>query len=366
MKKLIIFLFFLISFFQLLYSLFKIYQQGLFLPDFALFYQEGLDLRQGINPYTRVTKPCSYPPTALMLFHLLPFLPFAWSQVIWTLLSILALILSAILLSRNFRQALLFLAFSFLAFPVKYNLGMGQINLLLLLFITLNFYFWQKRKDFLSGLFLSLSLMLKLTPVLLVLFFLLRKKFRLVLSSFLFSFFGLGLSFLLLGKELFSSYFLKALPDYLNIIENNFYYNQSLLGSLGRLFESSRITLVVFLFLSGVFLFLSFWKSSKDNKVAWSSVLTANILLSGFSWQHHLVILLPAMVITAQKLVKKRRKWPWWSFLGIIYFLIAYNIKNPFPLMGSLWGNFLLSHGTWGMILLWRLLFSLSNQRCQE
>jgi len=47
-------------------------------------------------------------------------------------------------------------------FPVKFTLGMGQINNVVLLMVTLFIYFHVKKRELLSGLFLAITIALNL------------------------------------------------------------------------------------------------------------------------------------------------------------------------------------------------------------
>ncbi len=331
------------------------------MPDLAdFYYQSGLDLRSGIIPYSKTTDPVAFPPAALFVFYLLSFLPLLPLQVFWTLLSFSSLLVSIGLLAKNKKELFVFTSLAFLSFPVKFTFGMGQINHFILLFVTLNLIFFLKNKDFLSGLFLALSLLLKMTPVLLLPFFLLRKKFRLIFWCFFCLLLVFIFPYFFFGKTVYQDYFFTALPRLFNSFGNSFYYNQSLLAMITRLLGKVPVTMAVYIMSVVLILVSTFIRVVAPRRAPakdYLLILTANLLLNGICWQHHLVFLLPAMVILYQQLVKNSRKRLWLVFLGVAFLLVSVNIKNPHNLMGSLWGNFFLSHGTWGIAFLWLLLF---------
>ena len=363
----------LASFGQLFFGLFKIFQSGGILPDLAnYYYQSGVNLRQGINPYTKLVEPISYPPPALVLFYLTAFGSLYRVQIIWTWLSFLALLASVVMLSRNRGDAVIFLAFVWLSFPIKFTFGMGQVNHFILLFIVLNYIFYLKRKDILSGIFLGLALLFKPIFVLLILFFFGRKKTKILTAAL--AVFGLGwlASYFVMDQKIFFSFFPVALPRLVNNFGNNFYYNQSLQAALTRILGTNYLVLVIYFLLVLVVLVMTFAKifcypikQSEDrffqDELAYSLVLVANLLLTGLTWQHHLIFLIPPMIVLYRILAKKRSKKLWWFLLGLIYLLLASNIRNPQIFMHTFWGNLLLSHGTIGVILLWFIL-SINNR----
>ena len=69
--------------------------------------------------------------------------------------------------------------------PLIKTLRTGQANILALFFVALSFAFYQKKKEFLSGLFLAVAILSKLTPAILVLYWILKKEYRLVKYTFL-------------------------------------------------------------------------------------------------------------------------------------------------------------------------------------
>lgn len=346
MVRRLLYIFFALAIFQFLFSFGKLYQRGLYLPDFENFYKEGVYLKQGLDPYKREIRPCTYPPTTLSVFSTFQNIPFLLAQNLWFWLSVICLILSVILFAKNTTEFLLFLGASLIFFPTKFTLSSGQINLFVLLFVCLNYYFWRKKKEVWSGIFLGVALMLKLTPLFLVLFFIINKKFKLLLSTLLSGVVGLLISIIVLGKEKVIYYFTNVLPTLGIGFGNGYYYNQSFTGLIAR-FSLPSIIFYMFLFLM---LGITLVKKNKP-EIIFAMVLILNTLFSVFSWQHHLVFLLPALFIIYKNIKEKNKLER--IVLIFIFMLLAINIKNPQIFMGSFFGNLILSHATFGMILLW-------------
>lgn len=363
--NLLIMLFFVFSSGLLLFSLLRIYKTEFILPDFAsYFYQSGIDLRNNVNPYIKGVNPIGYPPPALLLFKSFSYFPLSTAQLLWSFLSIASLVLAIVLLSRNFKETLLFSSLAFLSFPVKFTLGMGQINHIILLFIVLNLIFWLKGKEFLSGVFLGLALLFKPIFPLLLLFFFGLRKWWLLLATSVTVVIGWLISFLFLGNYLIKDFFSYGMPKGFFGFGNNFYYNQSLQAMLTRLLGTSQAVLVIYILLIALVLIFSFKKSiskKESLKISYCLILTASMLVNGITWQHHFIFLIPPMIITAHLCLKNKRDWRSGAYLVIIYMLLSFNIKNPYPLMSS-FGGILLSHGTIGVILLWLFILKLKEK----
>jgi alpha-1,2-mannosyltransferase len=355
----ILFLFFLISLAQLIFPLLRTWQDGIYLPDFVLYYQVGQNLSKGINPYN-LSYPLGYSPPALLFFRLLPLIPLNLAQIGWTIISLICLVLSVLLFVKSWDGRLLVLGLSFLAFPTKFTLGMGQINLIILLLIVLVMVFSEQKKSTLAGICLALSILLKTVPLFLVIYFLIKKNFKVLFWLSLTILVAWTLSFGFLGRQINSQYLTQVVPVLASSgLGNTFYYNQSLVGTIGRL----GLGKVVFWLAAGTIIIITFIKvyfyrfrvkpgmTRKTNRDL-SLVLAANILLSPITWQHHLVWLLPCFVVAN----KNKKGLSSVLVLVAAYFLTAFNIKNPFPLMASWWGNILLSHGTLGTLVVWLAL----------
>ena len=127
---------------------------GLF-PDLTSYYFGPQHVLMGENPYREDTKyftPLVYPPLVMVLFTPLAIIPYELAGKVWVLLSIMTLVLSLYLLSkleevRFFSLKNLFIcSLVFIAFPVRFTLGMGQINHLILFLFVLSLYFLQRNK----------------------------------------------------------------------------------------------------------------------------------------------------------------------------------------------------------------------------
>ncbi len=151
----------------------------------ATVWRHGHDL-YATMPATRVglSLPFTYPPIAAVFLAPLTLVPFAVATVGLTLLSIivlvavLALFLHALGLPRRWLGWVLAGVMPVALFiePVQANLSFGQVNILLMLLVTLDCLLPRTRWP--RGLLIGVAAAIKLTPAVFVLFFLVRRDFR--------------------------------------------------------------------------------------------------------------------------------------------------------------------------------------------
>jgi len=344
----------------LTYSFHPIIERGIHLLDFTLYYYPtGYYLSQGLNPY-HLPSGLLYSPPALLIFQPLYYLPSQPTQLIWTLLSFLSLLLSLWLIIKltklkpQRKWFLLLSPFFFLSFPSKFTLGMGQINHFILLLFTSSFYLYQKKKKKLSALLLTLSFLIKLFPIWILLFFIQKKDWGYIKKLILYTFSAFLLSSLFLPLQMFKDYFTLVLPSFLTHAANSSYYNQALTGLISRLVSHPPLQSSLATSLSLILIFLA-WKKLQpklSKHLKFSLLITLSLLISPVSWQHHLVFLFfPLVFLFAHFYSQKNLRGL--SLTIIAYLLIFINIKNPQPFTTTLWGNLLLSHATLGSLLLY-------------
>jgi hypothetical protein len=134
------------------------------------------------------------------------------------------------------------------------------------------------------------------------------------------------------------------------------YYNQSLTGLVGRslprsLFSKALIDLVslIFILISCLVVF----KSRKNKALVnmeFGLLITLNLIVNNFSWQHHFVFLIFPFLATLFYIQKLKNKFRFLFLILISYILISFNLKDPHavPVL-------LQSHVLYGAILLWAL-----------
>jgi hypothetical protein len=350
--------FFFLSSVQFVYSITKILKSNIFLPDFVNFYyNNGINIQKGINPYNSSAL-TPYPPVAFFLFYLFSLFPLVTVQYLWTFSSICSLILAIWITIKTINKKPSPAEFAFLiglallSFPVKFTLGMGQINHFLLLFISLAFYFYKKGSTFLSVLFLSLSLHLKLTPIFTLLIFIKNKNWKYLLQLFLAGVVGLTASFIFLPQRIVQEFFFKILPNFRVSLNNATYYNQALTGLLARTIgEQPLIYTLVSLFL----IFLSYYHFKKNKKALnFSLAVCLSVLFAPYSWQHHLVFLFLPIIVLYFHLINRQKM----ILLLTAYLLISINLRELQFLNNLPYSWIVKSHGTLGILLTYFLMFT--------
>ncbi len=299
----------------------------------------------GHNPYLAIT-PQVYPPAFLYFMTLFAFIPIEYARVIYTSLSLVAFFLSLHLLLKRFslKIQVLISFIVFQLFPVKFALAQGQINFFVLLGFVLIYRFMIQKKDLLASLTLAIITIAKLNPILLLFYFLVLKKYRLIIYCLV------TLLFLNLAIDLSTSHNLL-----LSFFQGTFfrttnppldYYNQSLPALLSRLNLSSISNSVGVFFLS--ISTISLIKNYSQTKKFFTLFLLTILLISPITWQHYLFWSIPAffyLFLDSQK--------PPLIFIFLALLLININLKNPLP-----FGNVQLiySHATIGLFLLYILV----------
>ena len=147
-------------------------------PDFEVLWYAAKDLPIGDNPYLNpnIFTGVGYPPNSLLYYLPLTYLSLNSAQSFFTILSLTSLVLVVILSIKiafekvEWKTLLIALTLVLLSFPTKFTFGMGQNNIIALLFLLLSFYLSQKDKRVLAGLILGVVISLKTIFVFFLLF----------------------------------------------------------------------------------------------------------------------------------------------------------------------------------------------------
>lgn len=331
-------------------------------PDFSSYYYGSLAASAGENPYAGgklFFTPFVYPPSLLLYMYPLTILPFQCAERVFTLCSMLAYVASLIILDRLFTRrhplVLRIIGFGFLLatfFPAKFTFGMGQINSIVLLCMSLFLYFSNKRNELAAAIMLAVSLSLKLFPGILILFLVSQKKWKML--------FLIACSLLCIGTiTIFTTgpsvvwIFITSTLPHLLLSAKTDYYNQSIPGMIARLIVdpgiSQTITWAYSLILLMPVLIFSDLDEEHYNLGIILSVISS-LLTNTFAWQHHFIQTLPAFfILLSPKYLSKKGLYR--SLLLVSYCLIAANTSHPQTVWKPLW-----SHQTFGTMIVWGLL----------
>jgi len=303
--------------------------------DFSHYYVSALMMRQGFDPYTTNLRPLAesirlnvadinigtYPPTFMLCFEpltLLPPLPAYW---LWIAMNVLFLAIALYLLldglptDTDLRLALVALAI--LYFPISDNICYAQTQILILLLLILFIRWVGAGRDALAGSILALAGLLKVFPIILIGYLLLRRLYKPVIYTAVASIAGGVVTLALVGVDR-SLHFVQALPFLTSRHWLSSSYNVALGAMVSRLFwwigvadprvEFARRVAVVmaelalFALTARATLRSSKLSDRSDERIIALWVVTA-VLLSPTAWIHYLVLLLiPYAVLTRERL----------------------------------------------------------------
>ncbi len=352
--------------------------------DFAVYYLAARATQQGTNIYTltdlqwlalaqqhgvpEVTPPFRYPPFALAL--VLPYASASYQTalLIWTGLSVLALLISGLALSKTLRgrwiDPVVFVALA-LYVPVLTTIYAGQANNFVLASLALYLLF-ATRRQLLAGLSLATGIMIKPLAAPLVLHQLWRRSFRLFVNTLVGLIIVVAVGTLLAGPATSVNYVENAWQ--LSTLGGDtgpvtYPPNQSLYGFFGRLLTThpygsalaDNPALARWLWLGTAALLVLgvaylTWPRSTDRTATLALetgliLVTINLIVPT-SWYHHTVIALIPIVASWHAARSTRPR---------IVLVIAFGLIDA---QGVLWhqlegDTLLLSLGTYGLLLVY-------------
>lgn len=255
-----------------------------------------------------------------------------------------------------------------------------QINVLVLFLVISGYYFYQRNKLVAGGILFALAASLKAFPVLILLYFVIRKQWKIALWMCLFGFLFTISPAIFYGASEFLSMFIKWLTISFNqnFVVWHYHDNQSLYALWERyLFIYLKVTqpaspLIHIFFYASVFglllttvtVFLrnEYQKFSWQGMLEFSSICILMIIFPPIGWRHYFIFLYPAIAVTY--LFLKRN-----SFLfenrSIKILFIAFIAALVVPyLMGKDIAYFLrmINNWTWAAIFLNTLILVLLNK----
>ncbi len=331
------------------------------------FAEAESSLRQHCFPYL-------YPPTSLLMFYPFTLVSYQAAKLLMLVVSHLCILIFIYLFFFKIRPlnlqpisralvSALSIIYVLMFYPVVDNLLWGQINLLVLTLICLAWYALKNGASELGiALPLSLAILLKTYPLLLLPLLIIKKKYRaVVLVLTLLAFYTL-ISWLVLPESLWGDWLANVLPSggYGRVPFNLFLpvapWNHSVNG-FGT-FIQDRYPEILWLpaqaltrplsYLLSSFLFcgtvlLSYQFSRKSNgegeiDLEFSIFLLMIFLVAPLSWEHHLVYVLPSALIGIHLLLFRTMRRTFRIIFVVALFVIAWEFPRDdmFFLKGAL------------------------------
>ena len=275
--------------------------------------------------------PYLYPPFLAIILEPLTFLPCAAAGVLWfyfnTALWALATLILADLLARRWPQRRLELMAivaltSFCFLNGMYGLSLGQIHLVILLGIVLALWLIDHGHPWLAGGALAVITVIKILPALLIVYYLVRRRWRVVSAAALAGLAMLGLMLAVSGPATLAggAKTLVALSGSMATVSTN-----EALVAVTPLGGRMIAILVGCVSISVV------WRRAGDDLLGLGWMLCAMLLLSPLVWSFYLIWLLPTFVACfatldpPQRLRGKNwRTWTVWAALALLYMALAF------------------------------------------
>jgi uncharacterized membrane protein len=160
----------------------------------------------------------AYPP--FVAFFMVPFsiVPYDSARYFFFFISIITMFASVPLIfsnregERKKELVAIGLLTTFLFFPNYYSLYMGQVNSLLFFFCAVVLFFIRKDRPWLAGFFVALASLIKIFPLILIPFFVMKRQYRVVGSTFICIILLTCVSLTVCSLELWGTFFSDVLP----------------------------------------------------------------------------------------------------------------------------------------------------------
>ncbi|MGI5501332.1 glycosyltransferase 87 family protein [Lentzea sp. CA-135723] len=278
--------------------------------------------------------PFTYPPIAAVLFSGLTFVPVPVANALVVALNFVCLTVVGVLVTKTLSRrsdvawtvgpvvAILGVSLE----PVISTFLFGQVNLVLMAIVVVDAL--AVRDPRFRGLLIGVAAAIKLTPLVFLLYFLVRREWRAAAMA-LAGFAGMAvLGFLFAAKDS-AEFWFNAIFDTSRAGGLAYATNQSLRGVLHRINPGEHAESLIWTGLSLIVVTLAVVAAyrARDEVVALTAIATAGLLVSPVSWSHHWVWCVPAFLALAFT----RRTWAR-PVLGV---LLVIFLVHPFGWLPS-------------------------------
>ncbi|GLZ79734.1 membrane protein [Actinorhabdospora filicis] len=226
--------------------------------------------------------------------------------------------------------------------PVRQTLGYGQINLVLAAFVLADMAGIRSGNKW-AGVGIGLATAVKLTPGLFIVYLLVARQWRAAAVACATTLAAWGLAFLA-APQSSATYFGNVLWNSGRIGRADFTPNQSLGGLLARLYDRTSTPQLLWVAFGLVVLALGLTRAlaahrAGDEAAAFTLVgLTANVV-SPISWSHHLVWVVPAVLVMGVVGVERRSRGVLFWAVGTYLLFVVSPIWFYSPWSSTHWGD---------------------------
>jgi len=232
--------------------------------------------------------------------------------------------------------------------PLRETVSFGQVNMLLLFLVLLDFRLFIGRGSRFGGVAVGLATAVKLTPGIFVLYLLVTKRYRAAVTAMATTF-AATVAAMLIAPDASREFWTDALWDTDRVGTLSFISNQSLEGLVARLNPTNPSTA---LWAGLVVAALAAWAwrarraaAAGDDLAGVALTGIAGCLVSPVTWIHHLVWTLPALLLLFDRALAApgRRRWVWLGLCTGVYALLCsrlvWGYADHFTDIGLLYSN---------------------------
>jgi alpha-1,2-mannosyltransferase len=296
----------------------------------------------------------TYTPLAAILFSPFSYLPTGVGQAVWDVINVVALtaliaVSSAAarrrpLVRSDWHLALIALTpTGLLLWPVRYDLWLGQMNIVLALMILTDLTIgvsWRGRRPP-RGVLVGIAAAIKLTPLVFILFLLITRQWRAARNAAL-TFTAATGAMMAVAPRSSWNYFTKYVFDVRRIGNSSSVNNQTISAALVRAgFVQSHLVLdltVVTVLCAGVTLAaVAFQRSSEFLGVLLCAA--TGLLVSPISWEHHYVWCVPLLFWLVLGKDRPRRGVMWAAIAGIVFMVMPPSLSGGHNVIGYMREN---------------------------
>lgn len=334
--------------------------------------------------WDRWIAPFVYPPPSLIALWPLSLFSIDTAFILFTIVSHLCLLGTVWLILRKLiplpeRKAVrtlvvsVCLTYIVLSDSVAATLNLGQINIITTFFICLSVTaLIENQAAWRVAWPLSIAILLKTYPVLLILLLLVRRRFRAAALTSAFCAVFVVVALWVLPGEIWTSWLTEVLPaagsasataKLFSHSKVSFVWDQSITGFLTRLMGHAYSPLfrpklvaplarIVTLVMTGVTAWVSLRAGRTPDDTA--AFLLLMYLIAPVSWDHHLVFILPAAALTIVLILNGSVKGKWLPVMLLLALcLIAWRMNLERPILEKGWWSLLASLKFFSVLGLW-------------
>lgn len=343
--------------------------------------------------------PFLYFPPSLFIFYPLSLMPYQTAKTTMLIISHLSILIfifvfffKIIKLKYNQFFFVFAIIYVFLFNPIVHTLRLGQVNLLVLVFLCLTWYTLQKKSiPILAALPLSFATLLKTYPALFLLYLIAKKKYSIVLWVLGLLFAYSIISYIYLPQELWSDWFKIVLPSggygraAMDVLSPASPGNQSINAFFSRMFIRNEFSESLFhspvvariftyalsLMVIGVTTGLCYlsskrYEAEKLIHLEFSLFLLTMFVVAPFSRVHHLVFVLPSIIIILYLLLYSKDNIAFFIAVGLSSLLLAWKLPLTHPLFTKGILVFGISIKLYAVIVLWIYLVIKLSQSLKQ